>query len=237
MVRGTAMIMDDVLRLTGLLLSLAFIQQGAEHLMAAKDEQRLFLPRMILSIALGAFSVAGLDVRWICAALVIMGLLILQRFQGPYNGGSDRMGLLILCSLCAASFMPVERWQEYALGYLALQLVLSYFISGWVKIANPAWRSGQALQDVFLFSAYPVSAHTRRWADRPHVVRAMSWAVMLFELSFPLTLVSQTSLLAGLAVAACFHLANACLFGLNRFLWVWLAAYPAIIWFQERVSQ
>jgi hypothetical protein len=39
-----------------------------------------------------------------------------------------------------------------------MQLVLSYFISGWVKVVNGDWRSGAALRDVFLFSAYPVGA-------------------------------------------------------------------------------
>jgi hypothetical protein len=63
----------------------------------------------------------------------------------------------------------------------------------------------------------------------------MSWAVMLFELAFPLTLVSQASLAAGLTVAALFHLANACLFGLNRFFWTWVATYPAILWLQDRL--
>ena len=38
-----------------------------------------------------------------------------------------------------------------------------------------------------------------------------------------------------LAVAATFHLANACLFGLNRFFWTWLAVYPAILWLQDRL--
>jgi hypothetical protein len=38
-----------------------------------------------------------------------------------------------------------------------------------------------------------------------------------------------------LALAAAFHLANACLFGLNRFFWVWLAAYPSLIWLQHRI--
>jgi hypothetical protein len=33
-----------------------------------------------------------------------------------------------------------------------------------------------------------------------------------------------------MALAACFHLANAALLGLNRFLWVWVAAYPALYW-------
>ena len=58
---------------------------------------------------------------------------------------------------------------------------------------------------------------------------------MLFELAFPLTVLSRPALLAGLAVAALFHGANACLFGLNRFFWIWLCAYPSLLWLQERV--
>ena len=58
---------------------------------------------------------------------------------------------------------------------------------------------------------------------------------MLFELAFPLTLLTQTTLIMGLAVAATFHFANAGLFGLNRFFWIWLAAYPSILWLQNRV--
>jgi hypothetical protein len=63
----------------------------------------------------------------------------------------------------------------------------------------------------------------------------MSWAVMLFELAFPFTLLTQTTLIIGLAIATTFHFANACLFGLNRFFWIWLAAYPSILWLQYRI--
>ena len=60
----------------------------------------------------------------------------------------------------------------------------------------------------------------------------MSWAVILFELLLPISLFDQRLLIAALAIAALFHLANACLFGLNRFFWIWLAAYPSLLWFQ-----
>jgi hypothetical protein len=112
--------------------------------------------------------------------------------------------------------------------------VLSYFISGQVKIANPDWRSGRALQDVFAFSAYPVSEDLRRLADRPRLLWAASWAVMLFEVLFPLAMLHQAVLIVALCIAALFHVANACLFGLNRFVWVWVSAYPSILWLQER---
>jgi len=128
-----------------------------------------------------------------------------------------------------------EEHNGSAFGYLGLQLMLSYFISGWVKVVNPEWRDGRALADVFRFSAYPVSEDLRRLADRPRLLLVMSWAVMLFELAFPLTLLSRESLIVGLVIAGTFHLANACLFGLNRFFWTWLSVYPAILWLQARV--
>lgn len=225
------MSLDYAIRLTEILLALAFMQQSIEHFRPPKNEQRLFVLRFILSV----FLMAGLHTQWVCLALVILGLLILKRFQGPYNGGSDRMSLLILCCLTLAHFMPKLQWQEYVFGYLALQLVLSYFIAGWVKIINPEWRNGKALADVFRFSAYPVSESLRAWANWPRLLFIMSWAVMLFELLFPITLLTQTTLIIGLIVAATFHFTNACIFGFNRFFWIWLAAYPSIIWLQQRV--
>ena len=112
---------DLALRLTEILLALAFIQQSAEHLSGAKDERALFVPRLALSLLL----LIGFYTPVICILLGVLVLFILRRFQGPYNGGSDRMGLLILFCLTLAHVLPNEHWQEIALGYLALQLILS----------------------------------------------------------------------------------------------------------------
>lgn len=222
---------DHAVRLTEVLLALALIQQSLEHLRVFRRERVLFGVRIVLC----ALVVAGVASPWPLVGLAGLSLLILQRFQGPYNGGSDRLGLLALWCVTLAHVLPVGQWRELAFGYLGVQLMLSYFISGWVKIVNPDWRKGVALRQVFAFSAYPVAESLRGWSGRPRLLLAMSWAVMLFELAFPLTLLSQPSLMVGLVVAATFHLANACLFGLNRFFWTWLAAYPAIVWLQQRL--
>ena len=145
------------------------------------------------------------------------------------------MGLLVLYCLCLSHWLPGGVSAEAALGYLAAQVILSYFVSGQVKIANPDWRSGRALQDVFAFSAYPVSADLRALADRPRLLWCASWAVMLFEVVFPLSLLSSVTLILALTLAAAFHVANAFLFGLNRFVWAWIAAYPSILWLQSRL--
>ena len=219
------------IRLTEILLGLAFLQQSFEHIRAPKGERLIFIPRIFLSLLL----VAGFQTQWVCIALFVLAVIMLQKFQGPYNGGSDRMGLLILTCLCAIHLLPAPQWQELAFGYLAIQLILSYFIAGWVKVRNPEWRTGQALQDVFTFSAYPVSQSVRAWANHPRLLRVMSWSVIMFELAFPLALLTQTTLIIGLSIATLFHLANAVLFGLNRFLWIWIAAYPSLWWLQNHV--
>ena len=226
------MTLDLAIRLTELLLALAFLQSGLEHILSAKGKERLlFAARAILSLCLLAGVLPGL----ICIALLVVSLLILRQFQGPYNGGSDRMTLLTLSCLTLTHILPTEQWREIAFGYLGFQLVLSYFISGWVKVVNPDWRSGRALRDVFQFSAYPVSEGLRVLAERPRLLFTASWAVILFELAFPFSLASPVTLIPALGVAAAFHFSNACFFGLNRFFWAWLAAYPSIIWLQERL--
>lgn len=225
------MTFDLAIRATEILLALAFLQQSAEHIAGPRRDLWLFVPRAGFSVLL----LLGVLSPWTLLALSLHSVVVLHRFAGPYNGGSDRMGLLVLYCLTIAQWLPEGIFREAAFGYLGLQVVLSYFISGQVKIVNPDWRQGQALRDVFDFSAYPVSEDLRKFADRPRLLWAMSWCVMLFELVFPLSLIHPFTLYAALAVAALFHLANACLFGLNRFVWFWIASYPSIIWLQTRL--
>lgn len=232
------MTLDGAVTLSCAMMALAFVQQSLEHLRPAvrRQERMLFAPRLALSLALLAASIAAPSfIPVLLLALVANHLFILPFFNGPYNGGADRMSLLILVCLTGATSLPEPRWRELAFGYLGMQLLLSYLMAGWVKVVNPDWRSGRALRDVFLFSAYPAGENVRRWAGRPGLLRAMGWAVMGFELAFPVTVLSRPALLVALAVAALFHGANACLFGLNRFFWIWICAYPSILWLQERV--
>jgi hypothetical protein len=225
-------ILADALRLTEIGAGLALMQASAEHL----GGERRWLWLAGLRGVLAALLVSGVAPVIAALGLTVIAVGVLERCDGPYNGGSDRMALLVLCCVCLAHLAPGPRGAELAYGYLAAQLVLSYVISGWVKIVNADWRSGRALCDVFLFSAYPVSESLRALAVRPRLLRAAAWAVMGFELAMPLALLDRRVLVALLAIAGAFHLANACLFGLNRFLWIWLSAYPSLWWLQARVA-
>ncbi len=221
----------EAIRLTEVLMGFAFAQQSLEYLKFAGRERILFVVRLALAILL----VIGFQSAWVLVLLLLIGLAMLHRFQGPYNGGSDRIGLLILCCLCLVHFAPTQYWKEVAFGYLALQTILSYFMSGWVKIVNTEWRTGRALCDVFQFSAYPISESLRGCSSSPRLLFLMAWSVMLFEMLFPLSLFSDVGLIIALIIAASFHFTNACVFGLNRFFLIWIAAYPSILWLQSRV--
>lgn len=223
---------DLALRLTELLLALAFLQHSAEHLTGPHAARALFLTRAVLSLAL----LAGVQSDWMLLALTVHSLAVLHRYNGPYNGGSDRMGLLILYCLTLSHWLPHDRAAQAAFAYLGVQVILSYVISGGVKLLTPEWRSGAALRDVFTFSSYPVAQNVRGIATYPQSVFYASWAVMLFEVLFPLALLDQWLLGITLVLAAGFHIVNSCLFGLNRFVWVWIAAYPSLFWLQTQVA-
>ena len=227
------MTLEFALRATEVMLALAVVQQSLEHLSLRDGDGPLQLTRLMSCVLL----LSGVGVGVALAVLLACAILTLPRFKGPSHGGADKMSLLMILCLNGAHFAAPGFWQEMFLGYLALQLTLSYFISGRVKLVNAEWRSGQALRDVFAFSAYPVSQTFRGLANRMFLLRVGSWAVILFELAFPLSLLWHGTLYAALIVAGAFHLSNAVLFGLNRFFWIWLAAYPSLIWLQAKLAE
>ena len=157
------MTFEAALRATEILLALAFLQQCGEHIFGTRDSRFLFLIRAALSVLL----LLGPHSNLTLLALSLHSLLVLHRYDGPYNGGSDRMGLLILYCVCLSRWLPEGIAQQLAFAYLGVQVLMSYFVAGQVKIANPEWRSGRALQDVFQFSAYPVCEGLRRLAVCP----------------------------------------------------------------------
>ena len=163
------------LRLVEIGVSLALIQRSFEHL---GRETKLFLPQGLLASVLLVGAMPG-PIIWGLWALCLWQL---YRFQGAYNGGADKLMMLTLTCLALAHAAPSPFWSELALAYLAVQLVLSYFIAGWVKLTNPDWRSGSALRDVFAFSAYPVAGNLREIADRQTLTFTASWSVIALSL-------------------------------------------------------
>jgi hypothetical protein len=176
----------------------------------------MFAERAALS---GALAAAGL------AATVWLSAL---RVRGTMNGGSDGMLFTVLVGLACATWPSAPpRLAQGAMVFVAAQLLLSYVRAGLAKAAQRSWWSGEALGHFLAIPAYGVPA----WVPRSSwLLRLVSPALVLFELAAPVVLLDLRACLIYSAVAWCFHLATAVIFGLNRFLLAWSAALPSV-WF------
>lgn len=114
--------------------------------------------------------------------------------------------------------------------YAGLQCLLSYVISGWIKIKRPNWRNGSALRRFLSLSSYSPSSRVIALLESDKAVFLLSWGAMLFELSAALVLFVPEYLGIFIAMGTIFHLGNFYFLGLNRFVFTWIASYPALIY-------
>jgi hypothetical protein len=154
--------------------------------------------------------------------LLLSTVLIALRWRGTFNGGSDYMTIVVLMGACGGS----KPW----LAYVSIQLCLSYFVAGVVKLKSRNWRTGKALAGFLGASNYDVPKLLQKAGGRRGLSVTASWGLMAFECSFPLALVSREFCAVYIGLSLIFHLGNVYAFGLNRFLFAWAAGYPALYW-------
>lgn len=162
---------------------------------------------------------------------VILSLtcLSLEKFKGPFNGGSEYMTIMVVTALAITGFWTdsplLHRIVWY---YVGAQLVISYFMAGVVKLKQKKWLNGLYLKRVLLGTFYEVHPMGQKLAQNTKFCRLASWSVIAFEVVFPMVFLKHEMLPYFLGTAFLFHLGNFFFFGLNRFVFSWLAAYPAL---------
>jgi hypothetical protein len=242
------------------LLSIAILQQTIELLMIRSTwndhgiwrwstlNQEFQAPIFSVFFSTKGFTLL-LILRLLCATLIwfapctilnaflfLSTWLIAIRWRGLFNGGSDSMTIVVTIGLfLARATIDHPAIAKYALAYIALQLTLSYLVAGWVKLKNPEWRRGIAM---------PVFLKTPRYDSPPDVIRKLfqnplrakliSWTIIVLECAFPLSWCSPHLCVFFLSLALIFHLLNFWVFGLNRFVFAWLSAYPALYFWSQR---
>jgi hypothetical protein len=170
--------------------------------------------------------------------LVLSQVLIVLRFRGAYNGGSDYVTTLALLMIWLyRSFPQSPNVQTACLLYLGLQITFSYFLSGIGKLPNSEWRKGKALSYFLLSGKYQVPVIWQNLAQKKNpLLKLASFSVLVFELSFPLALVHPNLCWVYMGLGVIFHWFNFQIFGLNRFFWAWIACYPALLETSQWVS-
>lgn len=207
----------------------AWLKSALIPLLMPKPYNALLLLRLALAVALmgGQLGLGG------AVLLFVLALLLLIRWRGAFNGGSDFMTLVAITGLLVAhgvgSLTDHNTGWRAGFGYICLQTLSSYFVSGWVKLLRPEWRSGRAMTlflDTGIYGPLPQKSLLRH----PALARTGSWTFTLWEGCFPLALLDVRLAWLFCAVAALFHFLVFLYFGLNRFFWAWLTTFPAVLY-------
>lgn len=228
--------------LTQLLFSLALAIQWIEHALTLKQWEAAFPSRrgqdkwylicFGIAIASSLFWPGPL-VQLICLGFI---LFYANKWNGTFNGGSDMMSLIIGSGLFISSLDAI--WpplRQLGITYIGVHATFSYFIAGAIKLQTPDWRGGSGLP-AFINSSLYSNQNLSALLSKKSVSLGLSWLVMLFEITLPLALLNGQILAYYFAGAMAFHITNALIFGLNRFIWVWAAAWPGIFFISETLA-
>ncbi|MGC4087902.1 MAG: hypothetical protein QM756_08400 [Polyangiaceae bacterium] len=189
---------------------------------------RSFVASLWLRLALGGLLFWGHGVS--ALPLCLLHVAGCVRFRGTFNGGSDYMSVQVLLATSfawALRGVPLAPAALYV--YVAVQLVLSYFLAGIAKLRERAWRDGSALGEFLREPRFATPSGLAEVAEPAALGRPLCWLVVGFECAFPLALLSPRLAVAFMSMGCLFHFAIALAFGLNRFFWAWLAAYPSLL--------
>lgn len=169
--------------------------------------------------------------------LLLCHLLINFRFKGSFNGGSDYMTSIVMTGLFIYYLGQSKETlltTQFGIYYIGIQSILSYFIAGIVKLKQKEWRNGTALKYICMYSNYTVPPWFIEIIQIKTFSCFLSWIVILLECLMPIVLFligNSVYLLISLFI---FHIINYFLFGINRFVFAWLASYPALFYLSNR---
>ncbi|MEO8590494.1 MAG: HTTM domain-containing protein [Flavobacteriales bacterium] len=110
---------------------------------------------------------------------------------------------------------------------LRLQLLLAYAATGLHKLTGTHWLDGTALGIVATDPAYGPA-----WLVRaPAIAMTMTWAVLLFQLSFPIAVWFRRTRIPWMVIGVVFHLGTAISLGIPEMALAFISAYA--IWLSD----
>ena len=186
--------------------------------------------RAMLAIAILAGTGAVAVNPWIlCLQSILTGLLTVRSLYG--QDGADQMNWITFSALALASLHPTSQVLTACLWFLGLQACLAYGTAGIAKATARQWWTGEFLPLVLGTRMYGNVGFARFLYGNPHIARALSISIVLWESLFPIILILPAqAALALLVTAVLFHLLNAVIMGLNTFFWAFVATYPAVLY-------
>lgn len=169
------------------------------------------------------------NIRAYCNVMEAVCYLALQPRQFFGTDGSDQLSFLGNAAAALGRVGGSQRTRQAAADFLALQVTLSYFISGVVKAPGKRWARGTALEGIMATETYGDKGFYDLLQKYPRLGRVVSRGTYILESLMPLAFVNEKVLKSALLMFGGFHLANARTMGLGRFVLPFVSTYPAII--------
>lgn len=144
--------------------------------------------------------------------------------------GSDHVAWMSQAlSLVSRASRQDAKVGDAVLWLASMQAVMSYAVSGWVKLAGDKWRRGEALGGIMRTRIYG-NRHAYQLLRRyPWLGRVAGAATLALECSYPLVYAGRGHLARPYMLAsASMHLSIAGLMGLGRFVTAFLSLYGAL---------
>ncbi len=207
-----------------------FIFRNLDWLFEYRTFFFLLVVSAVCSIALFFIEHTGLQLL-LFSFVFVVNLLITYRNRIGWDGSDSLSNILNAAIFISLAFAGIDGVQEAGIIFIAAQLLQGYFISGILKLRAKEWTRGTAVYRVANTIAFG-SAHAAnllfRLGKRANLVLCIGiclWEVLFFvSLFLPLN-IFLIFLLSGFL----FHLLNAAVMGLNRFLITFTAGYPSLI--------
>ena len=190
-------------------------------------------------IVLAARLIAGLalciarntDAQVLGAAVGLVASMLVSYRNVAGGDGSDQMTSVVLAGLIMAAPHWTNETRLAGLALISGQALLAYGTAGIAKAASRTWRCGQAAPFIFRTATYGNYRFGQWLADRRPLARLLCWAVIGFEVGFPIALMTgqRPIVLGALLLGVVFHVGNSALMGLNVFTWAFTATYPSLL--------
>lgn len=143
--------------------------------------------------------------------------------------GSDQVSMIVQGTVGLARLTRSSAVSDALSWYIAIQGTLSYAVAGWAKLLGDKWRSGAALPGVLRTRTYGFEKAYQLVNRHPKVSTVMQHAILAWECLFPLIYLFRGRLVRPfLGTAVSFHVANAFIMGLGRFMTSFPAMHPFI---------
>lgn len=167
--------------------------------------------------------------------LFVIGSLVNLRNLAYMAETENRFSLVIIGTLLLRSLVPTDVVTLASLWFVALQVCIAYLTAGIAKLMNADWRKGNGFKYMATSSELVAAPKINIYfEEHKTLARTINWLIIVFECTFSVGLFVPVTFWFFLAGGIVLQIAIAFGLRMGKFFWIWIAAYPALIFIAQQ---